>query len=36
MLQLAYLELEIFFINDGSKDVTLEVLTQKFDLVPFP
>jgi len=36
MLQLAYSELEIIVINDGSKDGTLEVLKKEFDLHPFP
>jgi len=36
MLQLAYSELEIIVINDGSKDRTLDVLKEEFELVPFP
>ncbi|WP_420476197.1 glycosyltransferase family 2 protein [Noviherbaspirillum sp. ST9] len=36
MLQLAYSELEIIVINDGSKDSTLQVLQEEFDLQPFP
>ncbi|WBY02221.1 glycosyltransferase [Ramlibacter tataouinensis] len=36
MLQLAYPEFEIVVINDGSRDGTLQVLREQFDLVPFP
>lgn len=36
MLQLAYSQLEIVVINDGSRDGTLEVLKKEFALVPFP
>lgn len=36
MLQIAYSQLEIIVINDGSKDGTLEALKQEFALVPFP
>jgi cellulose synthase/poly-beta-1,6-N-acetylglucosamine synthase-like glycosyltransferase len=36
MLQLAYPEFEIVVINDGSRDGTLKVLIEQFDLVLFP
>jgi cellulose synthase/poly-beta-1,6-N-acetylglucosamine synthase-like glycosyltransferase len=36
MLQLQYPEFEIVVINDGSKDSTLAVLIEEFDLVPHP
>jgi len=36
MLQLAYSEMEVIVINDGSADRTLQVLTEEFSLVPFP
>jgi len=36
MLQLQYPEFEIVVINDGSKDRTLAVLIEEFDLVPHP
>ncbi|HAW61058.1 MAG TPA: glycosyl transferase [Pseudomonas sp.] len=36
MLQLQYPEFEIVVINDGSKDNTLAVLIEEFDLVPHP
>ncbi len=34
LLALHYPELEVIVINDGSKDSTIEVLVEKFDLVP--
>ncbi|WP_338847568.1 glycosyltransferase family 2 protein [Massilia sp. W12] len=36
MLQLSYAEFEIIVINDGSRDNTLQVLQQEFELQPFP
>jgi len=36
MLQLAYPEFEIVVINDGSRDGTLQVLREQFDLYLFP
>ena len=36
MLQLAYPEHEVVVINDGSKDKTLAVLIEDFDLYPVP
>jgi cellulose synthase/poly-beta-1,6-N-acetylglucosamine synthase-like glycosyltransferase len=36
LMQLIYPEYEVIVINDGSKDRTLEVLAQAFDLVPIP
>lgn len=36
LLQLQYYEYEVVVINDGSKDRTLEVLKQEFDLETFP
>jgi glycosyltransferase involved in cell wall biosynthesis len=36
MLQLQYSDYEIIVINDGSRDATLDVLIQAFDLVNFP
>jgi cellulose synthase/poly-beta-1,6-N-acetylglucosamine synthase-like glycosyltransferase len=36
MLQLAYPDFEIVVINDGSRDGTLKVLVEQFDLVLFP
>jgi cellulose synthase/poly-beta-1,6-N-acetylglucosamine synthase-like glycosyltransferase len=35
-LQLEYPEFEVVVVNDGSKDRTLEVLVEAFDLRPFP
>src|SRR3954462_988643 len=34
LLALQYANLEIIVISDGSKDLTVQVLTEKFDLVP--
>src|ERR1700693_6022674 len=34
LLALQYPSLEVIVINDGSKDRTVEVLKEKFDLVP--
>jgi cellulose synthase/poly-beta-1,6-N-acetylglucosamine synthase-like glycosyltransferase len=36
LLQLAYAEFEVVVINDGSKDGTLQVLIDRFGLLPFP
>lgn len=36
LLQLDYPEFEIVIVNDGSKDKTLEVLTNEYDLVEIP
>ncbi len=36
LLQLSYAEFEVVVINDGSKDETLQVLIDRFDLVPYP
>lgn len=36
LLQLNYPEFEVVVINDGSKDRTLQVLLQEFELTPFP
>ncbi|WP_407293749.1 glycosyltransferase family 2 protein [Stutzerimonas zhaodongensis] len=36
MLQLQYPEFEVVVINDGSKDNTLAVLIEEFELVPHP
>jgi cellulose synthase/poly-beta-1,6-N-acetylglucosamine synthase-like glycosyltransferase len=36
LLQLAYAEFEVVVINDGSKDRTLQVLIDRFGLLPFP
>jgi cellulose synthase/poly-beta-1,6-N-acetylglucosamine synthase-like glycosyltransferase len=36
LLQLNYGEFEIIVINDGSKDRTLEVIIEAFEMVPFP
>ncbi len=36
LLQLSYSEYEIVVINDGSKDATIDVLRQEFELFPFP
>jgi cellulose synthase/poly-beta-1,6-N-acetylglucosamine synthase-like glycosyltransferase len=36
LLQLAYAEFEVVVINDGSKDKTLQVLIDRFGLLPFP
>jgi cellulose synthase/poly-beta-1,6-N-acetylglucosamine synthase-like glycosyltransferase len=36
LLQLEYPEYEILIVNDGSKDRTLEILTEEFDLEEFP
>ena len=36
LLQLAYAEFEVVVINDGSKDQTLQVLIDRFGLLPFP
>lgn len=36
MLQLQYPDFELVVINDGSKDRTLEVLIEEFELVPHP
>ncbi|MDH4274943.1 MAG: glycosyltransferase family 2 protein [Gammaproteobacteria bacterium] len=36
LLQMNYSEFEVVVINDGSKDRTLEVLINEFDLVEFP
>lgn len=36
LLQLQYAEFEVVVINDGSKDRTLDVLIEEFELIPFP
>lgn len=36
LLQLSYAEFEVIVINDGSTDDMLEVLRQRFGLVPYP
>ena len=36
LLQLAYAEFEVVVINDGSRDQTLQVLIERFGLLPFP
>lgn len=36
LLQLAYAEFEVVVINDGSQDGTLQVLKDRFDLLPLP
>lgn len=36
LLHLDYVEYEVVVINDGSKDRTLELLTERFELEPFP
>ncbi len=36
MLQLQYPEFEVVVINDGSKDATLAVLSEEFDLIAYP
>lgn len=36
LLQLQYPDYEVVVINDGSKDETLEVLREAFDLEPYP
>ena len=36
MLQLQYPDFEVLVVNDGSRDRTLEVLIEEFDLVPQP
>jgi len=36
LLQLAYAEFEVVVINDGSRDQTLQVLIERFGLLPYP
>jgi cellulose synthase/poly-beta-1,6-N-acetylglucosamine synthase-like glycosyltransferase len=36
LLQLVYSEFELVVVNDGSRDDTLSVLIEAFDLRPFP
>lgn len=36
LLQLAYSEFEVIVINDGSRDETLQLLIDRFQLVPIP
>ncbi len=36
LLQLAYSEFEVIIINDGSKDQTLQLLIDRFQLLPIP
>lgn len=36
LLQLAYSEFEVIIINDGSKDQTLQLLIDRFQLLPVP
>jgi cellulose synthase/poly-beta-1,6-N-acetylglucosamine synthase-like glycosyltransferase len=36
MLALNYPQLEVIVVNDGSEDGTMAVLTETFDLLPFP
>jgi cellulose synthase/poly-beta-1,6-N-acetylglucosamine synthase-like glycosyltransferase len=36
LLQLTYAEFEVIVINDGSKDATLQVLVDRFGLLPYP
>ena len=36
LMQLSYPEYEVVVINDGSKDATLQVLIERFGLLPYP
>ncbi len=36
LLQLTYGEYEVIVINDGSRDATLQVLIERFELLPYP